>query len=203
MGSSISTVAGSSITWQFMKPSLILSTGKSLPMKTILLTRFSPSFHISWGVPSNNAWTPWKTYFSGKPLTARIPFMRYKLSWISLRRLPSHSSILSYSTSPSIVTLTEETRSVCSGFFISVFLLEQPEDAVFVLLEQPELETASGIFVSVSLSSISLFSLFTLSTLFFSSGSAFLLEHPEPDGFSSPLRRASALFKSKPPTPRT
>ncbi len=46
---------------QLSKPSRIACSGNSRPMKTMRLSRFSPSFHFRWWSPSSIMCTPWKT----------------------------------------------------------------------------------------------------------------------------------------------
>src|SRR4029450_5090343 len=49
------------VTMQRSKPSRIICSGSSRPMKTTRLSRRSPSFHFRWWSPSSIMCTPWKT----------------------------------------------------------------------------------------------------------------------------------------------
>ena len=46
---------------QLSKPSRIICSGNSRPMKTTRLSRASPSFHLRWWSPSSIMCTPWNT----------------------------------------------------------------------------------------------------------------------------------------------
>src|SRR5437868_14349718 len=49
------------VTMQLLKPSRIICSGNSRPMKMTRLSRGSPSFHFRWWSPSSIMCTPWKT----------------------------------------------------------------------------------------------------------------------------------------------
>src|SRR5262249_13560052 len=58
---------------QLSKPSRIFSSGSLRPMKTMRLSRFSPSFHGRWWSPSRIMGTPWNTKRSSSPFTETLP----------------------------------------------------------------------------------------------------------------------------------